>query len=439
MENLNRLLEISVYTVLLFLIVTAMKKIFGDKMSPTLHFVIWFILIARLCIPFTIDSGVRLIVIPENTISTFQASAGAAGSGQGNSPFIWTDCFFIVWLAGMVLLSIRMLARVTSMNRGIKRHGLQPSSRTQELLDLCRTELGIKKNIKLFLLPNITTPALTVGFRPRIVLPTDIRDCLSEEQLMLAMKHELMHYKRRDHIFVLLLRVLEVVYWFNPVVWLMSRHFGLDMESACDSMVVKNLDNQQRRSYALSLVQLSSQGRMLKFVLGLVFGNNNRIIEKRIRGVFLKSRRKRSVIAAAGAIAVVLLIGCFTTIFQPVIKNQIADESPTVTAVYITETEKEPASAKDPDDLNDNSQIYFYTVDCSVRDATGSVIKQAVRCYSVITTTGSGEIKSIASTGDLGTEFLTTADTTSSGVTITSDMAAQIEASLRDAKITNKK
>ena len=63
MEILNQLFEISVYSVILFLAVMAIKKAFKNKMSPALHFMIWFILIARLCIPVTIDSGLRLFII----------------------------------------------------------------------------------------------------------------------------------------------------------------------------------------------------------------------------------------------------------------------------------------------------------------------------------------------------------------------------------------
>ncbi len=334
MENLNYLLEISFYTILLFIIVLAIKKMFKDKMSPTLHFLIWFILIARFCIPFTIDSSLRLIVIPEKTVGAFQAQAG--GHIQLDPSFSWTDIFFIVWLCGILLLSIRMLVNISGMNREIKRHGNEPSSHIREMLSLCRKELGIKEEIKAFMLPNLTTPALTVGLRPKIILPADIHNCLSNEQLMLVIKHEIMHYKRRDHLIVLLLRILEIIYWFNPVIWLMSRYFSRDMESACDSMVVSDLDNHQKKKYALSLLQLSTRERVLNLMLGLVFGSNEKIIEKRIRRVFHKCQRDRGMMIAAGVMAVVLIIGCFTTIFMPVIKTENAIEDQTANAANIT-------------------------------------------------------------------------------------------------------
>lgn len=404
--NLNRLLEISAYTILMFVIVIAIKKIFNKRMSPTLHYAIWFMLIARLCIPFTIESGIRLIVIPEETIRTFQTSGGQLkwGSSLG-----WTDYFFIVWLSGILLLSIRMLVKMTRINREIKKHSTQPSSRTLELLNMCRKELCISREIKLYLLPSVTTPALTVGIIPKIVLPTDIHDCLSEKQLELAIKHELMHYKRRDHLIVILLRVIEVIYWFNPIVWMMGRHIILDMESACDSMVVKNLSNQQKKLYALCLVHLSSHGRRLQSILGLVFGNNQKVVEKRIRRVFLKNQRKRSMIVAAGILAAILFIGCFTTIFLPVIKTEIKEINQAVNATPVRSAQGE-AESLDNNIINaviNNGSTVFITDS----DKTDSVTFE----YTAI---------GIGSTDTNETTFVT--------LTITPDLAAQLEASLRD-------
>ncbi len=378
MENLNRLLEISVYAVLLFFIVIAIKRICRDKLSPTQHFVIWFMPIARLCIPFTIDSGIRLIVIPTEIVNTLQPY----GQLQRQPPSRWTDCFFIVWLGGILLLSIRMVVNIAKIKHVIKRHGIESSSRMEEMLSLCRKELGVRKNIKLLMLPNVTTPALTIGFLPKIVMPVDIHECLNEKQLELVIKHELMHYKRRDHLVVLLLRIIEIIYWFNPVVWLMCRFFSLDMEAACDSMVVRDLDNQRKRHYALSLVQLSSQGRMLKFVLNMVFGNNEKIVEKRIRGIFLKCRRKSSAMIAAGAMAVILFISCFTTIFQPVVKNENIDHNEITGAAYITAMQEEST------DLYNNRKILYHISDDSDVDAIGITLSYVDTTGSFITLTG---------------------------------------------------
>lgn len=426
MENLNRIIEISFTAVLLYFILIVFKKAFKNKIPPTLHFIIWFLLIARLCIPFTIDSGIRLIVIPEHSVRALQTYTPSL---QPVSSAHSADYVVMAWLIGMLLLSVKLFVTLSGIQRQIKKHGTLPSLQIQQMLRVCREELGVRNHLTLLMLPHITTPALTIGCKPTIILPQNIHEFLNEQQLALVIKHELMHYKRRDHLVVLLLRLIEIVYWFNPVVWLMSRHFCRDMEAACDSMVVKNLDAQLKKSYALSLIQLSSQGRTLQSVLGLVLGRNEKVVEQRIRGVFMKRRKKLGVLIAAGLITAALFIGCFTTLFQPVIKNEDAAQSQIASALPKATPPIEQTV------INDNRQVMFYTIDNSQRDATGSVVKQSTLFCCIMTATTDGSIGDTVTANGIGKKFTTTADTnaTASGsITITADMAEAIDTSLRN-------
>jgi beta-lactamase regulating signal transducer with metallopeptidase domain len=361
MEMLNRLLEISIYSVILFLAIIGIKRVFKNKMSPALHFMVWFLLIARLCVPFTIDSGLRLIIIPETPSQTTAQTQGAAADSQDDpvsytaepqsntnvqnipqaqqvtindtttqipssqasglfqqiASMKWTDILIAVWLIGMLFVGAWMIYIVMRMNRIIFRLGIKPKANTRELLEKCKAELGIKKDIPLYLLPKISTPALTIGFKPKLVLPFDIAETLSGQQLEFAIKHELTHYKRKDNITSLLLRILEVVYWFNPVVWLMGKCILSDMETACDSMVVKTLGKQDKKQYVLTLLDMFSQKRTPQFMLGMALNNTEKVAEKRIRGVYMKNKSKRSVKLIAGILAAVMIVACFTTACQP--------------------------------------------------------------------------------------------------------------------------
>lgn len=357
MEILNRLLEISVYSIVLFVAVIAIKKAFSDKMSPVLHFMIWFLLIARLCIPFTIDSGLNLIVIPAQTaIETTAVDAPASAQDNpfdfspesqskasiqnirpwqsaepdcatakpdnlSNSLWIasmrWMDIFLAVWLVGIFIRGVWMAAVGLKIKRVIRRCGIKPNARIQALMGKCKAELGITRDIPVYLLPHIATPALTIGLRPKMVLPSDITKGLNEEQLMFAIKHELTHYKRKDNIVNLLLRALEAVYWFNPIVWLMGRYMIADMETACDSMVVKAFDQQEKKQYALMLLDLFSQRKAPRFMLGMTLNHTEKIAERRIRGVYMNDKSRRGVKMMAGILAVVLFVVCFTTACQP--------------------------------------------------------------------------------------------------------------------------
>lgn len=362
MEIINRLFEISIYSAVLYLAILVIKKTCKNKMSPALHFIIWFLLIARLCVPVTIDSGLQLIVIPNPASAEAEQEASASGQGapitispeaQNSSNFKtvlrpeqapqtagaarnelrslfryiasikWADIFLAVWLMGILLRTVWMMVSAIKVNRIILTFSLKPTSIINNLLGQCKKELGVKKDIPLYLLPNMTTPALTIGLRPKMLLPLDISQTLNEEQLKFAIRHELMHYKRKDNIICLLLRILEAVYWFNPVVWLMSKNVVADMETACDNRVVQAFDNQGREHYVSALLLMFSQKNAPKFMLGMALNHVRKIAEKRIRGVYMCHRSHCSVKIMAGILAALLFVACFTTACQQTPKEAV--------------------------------------------------------------------------------------------------------------------
>ena len=65
MKLLNTLFEITIYSAVLFAAVTGFKLAFKNKLSPALHFTLWFLVITRLCIPVTIESGFHLFTVEQ--------------------------------------------------------------------------------------------------------------------------------------------------------------------------------------------------------------------------------------------------------------------------------------------------------------------------------------------------------------------------------------
>ena len=87
MKLLNTLFEITIYSAVLFAAVTGFKLAFKNKLSPALHFTLWFLVIARLCIPMTIESGFHLFTVEQEKplvqqqipeVSAFDAPTPAA-------------------------------------------------------------------------------------------------------------------------------------------------------------------------------------------------------------------------------------------------------------------------------------------------------------------------------------------------------------------------
>lgn len=58
-----------------------------------------------------------------------------------------------------------------------------------------------------------------------IIQPTVLIPCTeySETDLYLILKHELIHYKRHDIEVKVIMFMVQTLYWFNPLIHLMSK------------------------------------------------------------------------------------------------------------------------------------------------------------------------------------------------------------------------
>lgn len=379
---LQILLEITIYSFILFAVIILFKKLFRKHISPMLGYAVWALLILRLIIPVTFDSQVKLFVIPEaaqpqgytQVTESAQQAAQPASIEQSaaaepvhdeslipwnyintsglsiepqtasniatdttrvpaSRPISWQTALVLLWVTGaavsagiLVLLFLR-IRRKTSK-------GCSAPETIMDLVNACKRDMGIKANINVIVLDWLTTPALTASIKPKLLLPHSMMNGMDIRQIEYGIRHELMHYRRRDHLTALLLMLLRCVYWFNPVVWLASKQIETDMEAACDASVTASLGRLECYDYAQTMIDLGSKANAC--MLGMGVSSSRASMEKRVRGIFMGRRTKLPVRVAAMVLSCLLIFTCFTTACQPVqaepASNTTIVESPTQAA-----------------------------------------------------------------------------------------------------------
>jgi bla regulator protein BlaR1 len=116
-------------------------------------------------------------------------------------------------------------------------------------------QLGIKKEVQIFISNRITTP-LTIGFlKPLILVPIACINNLSITQLEAILLHELAHISRKDYLINLILSVLEPLLFFNPFIQKFSKQIANERENACDDLVIQF--KYQPSVYAEALLQIA--------------------------------------------------------------------------------------------------------------------------------------------------------------------------------------
>ncbi len=144
----------------------------------------------------------------------------------------------IVWLAGVFGLSIWHLggwAQLQKLRRQMVRQ-VEPSLKAN--LRRLSDAMGISKAVDLMESALVQVPAVIGHFKPLILLPVSALTGLSTEQIEAVLAHELAHIKRNDYLVNMLQTVVEILGFYHPAVWWVSRKIRVERENCCDDMAV---------------------------------------------------------------------------------------------------------------------------------------------------------------------------------------------------------
>ena len=137
------------------------------------------------------------------------------------------------------------------------------------------------------LLESASLPApIVVGLiRPAVIIPSNAAELFTPVQLGSVLTHELAHVARRDTWVAGLQAWLTVLYWWNPLTWIVCRKVAELRELVCDDIAVSL--HPKPRDYARSIIAMaeravSNQGSIVS--LGISMSKASEL-ERRIRRI----------------------------------------------------------------------------------------------------------------------------------------------------------
>jgi bla regulator protein BlaR1 len=113
----------------------------------------------------------------------------------------------------------------------------------------------------------VTSAGLTPGvfgvFRPELILPRAVMRELSASEIQTVVAHEMCHVRRRDNLTAAIHKIIEVIFWFHPLVWWIGANLLREREAACDESVIE--EGHEQVVYAESLLHVCRLGVTAKF------------------------------------------------------------------------------------------------------------------------------------------------------------------------------
>jgi beta-lactamase regulating signal transducer with metallopeptidase domain len=145
-----------------------------------------------------------------------------------------------LWLTGVALLAARFAWANYRFERRLATCGAVRDEPFRQVLRECAADLGVGREIAAIETAEVESPAVYGWIRKRLLLPPGLREAMTVDELRHVLRHEMGHIKRRDPELNALTAVLQILHWFNPVLWFAFRRMRADRELATDELALRN-------------------------------------------------------------------------------------------------------------------------------------------------------------------------------------------------------
>ena len=254
-----------------------------------------------------------------------------------------------IWLAGVVLLSGRLLVSWIRVRRMARRDAVPAAAELQLMAIRLSDALGLRGAVKLLQSAAVEVPSVIGSLRPIVLIPASALTGMTPQQIEMVLAHELAHIRRHDFLVNLLQAVVETLMFYHPAVWWMSRRVRIERENCCDDLAVAVCGNpiqyaraltrlEELRAEALPVVVAANGGSLLDRI--------RRIATGRAEGTASSSRWAAAVAMLAVLVIVVAVPSLPAFAEREEVKKAEAPK-PAITSVDVVEAA--PVAA-DPDD-----------------------------------------------------------------------------------------
>ncbi|MBP3951572.1 M56 family metallopeptidase [Bacillus suaedae] len=333
-EVLKMVLSLSLAGSILALILFALKPFVKHRLSKTIQYYLWLVILIRLVFPFSFENSmmndlfyndnraveqnkqVTVTLADNEGIEETHASvkvngneiSNALSNGEANSTeglgTVMKFSLSYLWLAGViVVLSINLFGYMKFkfyLNRGN-----QPAAREEEqmLNEIVKRRIRLKRN------RFIGTPMLVGIFRPMIIIP-DIP--FTDKQLRNVLLHEVTHFKRFDVGVKWLIMIVTSIHWFNPLMYIVRKEINRACELACDEAVIKHLNPSEKQEYGETLLAVVAENNVPVGTLQATLSEEKKTLKERLLAIMNHRKKSKTVIIGSVLLfSIITLTGAY--------------------------------------------------------------------------------------------------------------------------------
>lgn len=324
-----KLVYMSAGAIIIGLAIIITKMIFKNKLSYKWITIFWGLFIVSLIFPFEIRTHVSIYnLIPiyfENIAESQPALKNYARYQSLKLNNIYTEettafqiktyiflGIIIVWLLAIAYYILVYICEQIELKAKTSKQKIK-DERLTRILENCKRELNIRKDIILVNNKNLKMPVICGIFKIRILLSDEII-ALSDKDIYNIFLHELSHYERKDNLYNLIITIIRGVYIFNPAIWVLLKELEKDIELATDEYALYYKSEEEKKEYIETLEKIEKfENKNSLCAIGIA--EKKKILNARIENIGKMSKNiasSKKISKFASIIFIILFLVFFT-------------------------------------------------------------------------------------------------------------------------------
>lgn len=211
----------------------------------------------------------------------------------------------LIWLIGIVIQGFRYYRANRKIHAYIFTYGKNVTKESLYTEILQNSNITDCNRIQIYEISSLHTPLL-YGFRtPYILMPADYGAAGDRgkenvcKDLTYILKHEVMHYRHHDLLIKFLVRLLSILYWWNPFCYRLNKQIDLVLEMRIDDTVT-SLSDREISEYLHTLLNIAEfQDTILSHPMGNVISfahGNDKVLKKRFQMLLHRNHKRNKVL-----------------------------------------------------------------------------------------------------------------------------------------------
>ena len=322
-EIIKLILSLSLSGSILAVIIFLLKPFIKYKLSKSIQYYIWMVVLLRLVLPFSFEVSIMNDVFYGTNTSMSVDSGNAVNVGKiagsasispaaeenapskmnnGNTGYtrffnnLISQYILYIWLLGVVIaLTLNLIGYVRFLKC------LKPANKpvSDEGNRMVISLSSGRHNVELVRNHFIATPMLIGIFKPLIIIPDTNYNGVQLKNILL---HEITHLKRLDIVAKWFTMIAASIHWFNPLIYFMKKEINNACELACDEAVIKNLNASEKKAYGDTLISIVSESKYPIGVLQATMSEDKKTLKERLVAIMKHNKKSKVIILLSGVL-----------------------------------------------------------------------------------------------------------------------------------------